>query len=210
MGYWLHLFKTHCVLFASIYTTRGGLYGANLYSIAYRGLSWSARGAHLRPMHFPKRATAQDAHVTWSREMSHLSKISIFLQHFLKTSKCFILMLTPLQLLIPLDHVTYRNRAIVHKNLQDFLILMKGLLFVKGSNDLVICKNLFWLQCLMQYIRMRIVHSLYSCFAVYVLGIIHGLYHILIVVYGTTRVLFASAYTHGHTHPNSWKPCIIL
>ena len=38
--------------------------------------------------------------VTRSREMSHLSKISIsiFLHHFLKTSKCFNLMQTPLQL----------------------------------------------------------------------------------------------------------------
>ena len=34
------------------------------------------------------------------REMSHLSKmsISIFLHHFLKTWKCFILMQTPLEL----------------------------------------------------------------------------------------------------------------
>ena len=40
------------------------------------------------------------SYVTWSREMSHLSKISIsiFLHHFLITSKCFILMHTPLQL----------------------------------------------------------------------------------------------------------------
>ena len=39
-------------------------------------------------------------YVTRSREMSHLSKISIsiFLHNFLKTSKCFILMQTPLQL----------------------------------------------------------------------------------------------------------------
>ena len=39
-------------------------------------------------------------YVTRSREMSHLSKISIsiFLHHFLKISKCFILMQTPLQL----------------------------------------------------------------------------------------------------------------
>ena len=39
-------------------------------------------------------------YVTRSREMSHLSKnsISIFLHHFLETSKCFILMQTPLQL----------------------------------------------------------------------------------------------------------------
>ena len=38
--------------------------------------------------------------VAWSREMSHLSKISIsiFLHHFLTTSKRFILMQTPLQL----------------------------------------------------------------------------------------------------------------
>ena len=38
--------------------------------------------------------------MTRSREISHLSKISIsiFLHHFLKTSKCFILMQTPLQL----------------------------------------------------------------------------------------------------------------
>ena len=41
-----------------------------------------------------------DTNVTRSREMSHLSKISIsiFLHHFLKTSKCFIFMQTPLQL----------------------------------------------------------------------------------------------------------------
>ena len=39
-------------------------------------------------------------HVTWSREMSHLSKISIpiFLHHFLITPEGFILMQTPLQL----------------------------------------------------------------------------------------------------------------
>ena len=38
--------------------------------------------------------------MTWSREMSRLLKmsISIFLHHFLITSKCFILMQTPLQL----------------------------------------------------------------------------------------------------------------
>ena len=40
------------------------------------------------------------SYVTRSREMSHLWKISIsiFLHHFLKTSKCFILMQTPIQL----------------------------------------------------------------------------------------------------------------
>ena len=40
------------------------------------------------------------SYVTWSREMSPLSKISIpiFLHQFLLTSKCFILMQTPLQL----------------------------------------------------------------------------------------------------------------
>ena len=39
-------------------------------------------------------------YMTWSREISHLSKISIsiFLHHFLITTKCFILMQTPLQL----------------------------------------------------------------------------------------------------------------
>ena len=44
-------------------------------------------------------------YVTWSREMSHLSKksISIFLHHCLTTSKCFILMQTPLQLDIRLQ-----------------------------------------------------------------------------------------------------------
>ena len=30
-----------------------------LYSIVYRVLSWSARGAHLRPMHFPKPAPSR-------------------------------------------------------------------------------------------------------------------------------------------------------
>ena len=38
------------------------------------------------------------SYVTRSREMSHLSKISIFLHHFLNTLKCFILVQTPLQL----------------------------------------------------------------------------------------------------------------
>ena len=43
--------------------------------------------------------------VTWSREMSHLSKnsISIFLHQCLTTSKCFILMQTPLRLDIRLQ-----------------------------------------------------------------------------------------------------------
>ena len=63
--YWLNLFKTHCVLFASTCTARR----AKLYSIVYRVLSWSARKTHLRPMRFPKLAlhamcpTAQDAHI---------------------------------------------------------------------------------------------------------------------------------------------------
>ena len=41
-------------------------------------------------------------YVTWSREMSHLLKMSIpfFVHHFLITPKCFILMQTPLQLYI--------------------------------------------------------------------------------------------------------------
>ena len=44
--------------------------------------------------------TMLDLYVTWSREMSHLSKISIsiFLHHCLTTLKCFILMQTPIQL----------------------------------------------------------------------------------------------------------------
>ena len=37
-------------------------------------------------------------YVTRSREMSHLSKMSIFSHYFLITSKCFILMQIPLQL----------------------------------------------------------------------------------------------------------------
>ena len=61
--YWLNLFKTH---YSPIHARLGV---AKIYSIVYRVLvCWIARGAHLRPMRFPKRArramaaTAQDAH----------------------------------------------------------------------------------------------------------------------------------------------------
>ena len=63
--YWLNLFKTHRVLFASTCTARW----AKFYSIVYRILSWSARETHLRPMGFPKltphsiSAVAHDAHI---------------------------------------------------------------------------------------------------------------------------------------------------
>ena len=52
---------------------------------------------HIRPQGLQ---STESPYVTWSREMSHLSKISnsFFLHHFLVTSKCFILMQTPLQL----------------------------------------------------------------------------------------------------------------
>ena len=58
---------------------------------------WSVVGTRL-PRVIKKRSST--CGLTQSREMSHLSKISIsiFLHHFLKTSKCLILMQTPLQL----------------------------------------------------------------------------------------------------------------
>ena len=56
------------------------------------------------------RQCVSKTYVTRSREMSHLSKISIsiFLHHFLKTAKCFILMKTPLQLDIWLQNHYFR------------------------------------------------------------------------------------------------------
>ena len=54
----------------------------------------------LRPDPDPGGKSKINTFVTRSREMGHLSKnsISIFLHHFLITSKCFIFMQTPLQL----------------------------------------------------------------------------------------------------------------
>ena len=53
-----------------------------------------------------------NTYVTWSREISHLSKISIaiFLHRFIITSICFILMQTPVQLDIWLQsYETWNN-----------------------------------------------------------------------------------------------------
>ena len=56
---------------------------------------------------------AEYIYVTWSREMSHLSKISIsiFLLCFLITSICFMLMQTPLQLDIWLQSYEWFDNA---------------------------------------------------------------------------------------------------
>ena len=87
-------------------------------------------------------------YVTWSREMSHLSKMSIpiFLHHFLITAKCFILMQTPLQLDIWLqsyeefdnakNNMKQRNLKTVFANISktttptsdSFLLIMSHLL----------------------------------------------------------------------------------
>ena len=91
-------YSRRTVYYSPVYTRlrRGG---GKLNSIVYRVLSWSPRGAHLRPMRIPKRgplamcAKKQDAHIG-------IEQSSI-------------------------------------KNLLYFLILMKGGLFGKGSNDLV-------------------------------------------------------------------------
>ena len=57
--------------------------------------------AHLHCFHICTKSNVMLYYYTWyvtrSREMSHFP-ISIFLHHFLRTSKCFILMQTPLQL----------------------------------------------------------------------------------------------------------------
>ena len=53
--YWLNLYKTYLII----------VYYALVYSIVYRVLSWSARGALIRPRHFPKLAplATSDAHI---------------------------------------------------------------------------------------------------------------------------------------------------
>ena len=60
-----------------------------------------------------------NTHVTWSREMSHLSKILIliFLNHFLVTLKCFILMQTLLRLYIWLQ--SYEGFVAAKNNIKE-------------------------------------------------------------------------------------------
>ena len=60
------IYSRRAVYYSPVHARLGG---AKLYFIVYHVLSWSARGAHLRPMHLPKLAphamcaSAQDAYI---------------------------------------------------------------------------------------------------------------------------------------------------
>ena len=93
--------------------------------------------------------------VTWSREMSHLSKISIpiFLYQFFITLKCFILMHTPSQLDIWLqsyeefvdtkNNINQKNLNTVFAHFSEsifptsdsFLLIMSHMTFLPLRND---------------------------------------------------------------------------
>ena len=86
-------------------------------------------------------------YVTRSREMSHLSKISIsiFLHHFLKISKCFILMQTPLQFDIWLQsYVGFENAKnnIKQRNLNTVFANISKTTFPTSDSFLLIMSHL--------------------------------------------------------------------
>ena len=94
-----------------------------------------------------------NAYVTWSREMSHLSKksISIFLYHCLPTSKCLILMQTPLQLDIRLQSYEESDNSknnMKQRNLNPVLANISKTTSPTSDSFLVIMSHMVFKRCL--------------------------------------------------------------